>query len=148
MVQESTVPHFTHVAVFSLYFSHCLLSVCACLCVHIALFYKDSVQFSSVAQSCPTLRYPMNHSMPGLPCLQSFPASESFPVSQLFASGGQSIGASDSASVLPMNIQGWTTREVPKSVPLLKTTSLGIPWQSSHWDSTFSLPGFNPWLGS
>ena len=55
------------------------------------------------------------------------------PVSQLFASGGQSIGASGSASVLPMNIQqGWTTREVPKSVPLLKTTSLGIPWQSNH----------------
>ena len=38
-------------------------------------------------------------------CLQSFPAAGSFPVSWLFASGGQSIGAS--ASVLPMNIQGW-----------------------------------------
>ena len=37
---------------------------------------------------------------------QSFPASESFPMSRLFASGGQSIGASASASVLPMNIQG------------------------------------------
>ena len=39
-------------------------------------------------------------------CLQSFPESESF-LSQLFASGGQSIGASSSASVLPMNIQDW-----------------------------------------
>ena len=38
-------------------------------------------------------------------CFQSFPASGSFPMSQLFASGGQNIGAS--ASVLPMNIQGW-----------------------------------------
>ena len=38
-------------------------------------------------------------------CLQSFPASGSFPMSQLFASGGQSIEASASASVLPMNIQ-------------------------------------------
>ena len=38
-------------------------------------------------------------------CLQSFPASGSFPVSQLFASGGQSIGPSASASVLPMNSQ-------------------------------------------
>ena len=38
-------------------------------------------------------------------CLQSFPASGSFPVSQFFASGGQSIGTSASASVLPMNIQ-------------------------------------------
>ena len=40
-------------------------------------------------------------------CLQSFPASGSYPVSQLFASGGQSIGLSVSASVLAMNIQDW-----------------------------------------
>ena len=40
-------------------------------------------------------------------CLQSFPASESFPMSQLFKSGSQSTGASASASVFPMNIQGW-----------------------------------------
>ena len=40
-------------------------------------------------------------------CPQSFPASGSFPMSRLFASGGQSIGASASASVLPMNIQDW-----------------------------------------
>ena len=40
-------------------------------------------------------------------CLKSFQASESFPVSQLFASGGQSIGASASASALSVNIQGW-----------------------------------------
>ena len=39
-------------------------------------------------------------------CLQSFPGSWSFP-SQLFASGGQSVGVSASATVLPMNIQGW-----------------------------------------
>ena len=39
--------------------------------------------------------------------LQSFPASGSFPMSQVFASGGQSIGISASASVLPMNIQDW-----------------------------------------
>ena len=40
-------------------------------------------------------------------CLQSFPASESFLMSQFFASGGQSIGVSASALVLPMNIQSW-----------------------------------------
>ena len=40
-------------------------------------------------------------------CLQSFPASGSFLMSRFFASGDQSIGASASASVLPMNIQGW-----------------------------------------
>ena len=40
-------------------------------------------------------------------CLQFFPASESSPVSWLFIPGAQSIGASASASVLPVNIQGW-----------------------------------------
>ena len=40
-------------------------------------------------------------------CPQSFSASESFPMSQLFISGGQSIGASILASVLPMNVHGW-----------------------------------------
>ena len=47
-------------------------------------------------------------------CSQSFPASGSFPMSQPFAWGGQSIGVSASASVLPMNTQdlppsGWTS---------------------------------------
>ena len=41
-------------------------------------------------------------------CPQSLPASESFPMSQLFAGGGQSIGVSASASVLPMNTQNWS----------------------------------------
>ena len=53
---------------------------------------------------------PSNHLIPVVPFssrLESFPASGSFPMSQFFASGGQSIGASASASVLPMNIQGW-----------------------------------------
>ena len=41
-------------------------------------------------------------------CPQSLPASGSFPMSQLFTSGGQSIGVSASASVLPMNTQDWS----------------------------------------
>ena len=45
--------------------------------------------------------------VPFSPYLQSFPASESFPMSQFFTSGGQSIGVSASASVLPMNIRDW-----------------------------------------
>ena len=45
-------------------------------------------------------------------CLWSFPASGSFPMSQLFAPGGQSIGASASASALPTNIQGWFPLEL------------------------------------
>ena len=51
---------------------------------------------------------PSNHLILCCPLLlpSSFPASGSFLVSQLFTSGGQSIGVSASASVLPMNIQG------------------------------------------
>ena len=40
-------------------------------------------------------------------CTQSFPVSGSFPMSQFFISGGQSVGASASASVISMNIQDW-----------------------------------------
>ena len=48
--------------------------------------------------------------------LQSFPASGSFQMSKFFASGGQSIAVSASASVLPMNIQGWFPLGVTSSV--------------------------------
>ena len=52
-------------------------------------------------------------------CLQSFPASGSFPMSRLFASGGQSIGVSASASVLPMNIQDWFPLRLAGLISLL-----------------------------
>ena len=98
-------------------------------------------QFSSVAQSCPTLYDPMgcstqaslsitiswslpklmsielmmpsNHLILCHPLLlpQSFPASGPFQMSQLFASGVQSIGVSPSTSVLPMNTQDWSLLE-------------------------------------
>ena len=61
------------------------------------------------SNSCPSSWwcYPTISSsiVPFSSCLQSFPLSGSFPVSQRLTSGGQSIGAS--ASVLPVNIQGW-----------------------------------------
>ena len=104
--------------------------------------------FSSVAQSCLTLWDPMDCSTPGLPvhhqlpvftqthahwchptisfsiisfssCLQSFPASGSFPMSQFFPSGGQNIGVSASASVLPMTIQDWFPLGWTGSISLL-----------------------------
>ena len=97
----------------------------------------SSVQFSSGAQSCPTLwPHESQHTRPPCPsptpgvhpnscassrwchpatsvvpfssCPQSLPASESSPMSQLFAWGGQSIGISASASALPMNTQDWS----------------------------------------
>ena len=73
------------------------------------------------SNSCPLSRWCHPAISPSVipfsSCLQSFPASGSFPISQFFASGGQSIGASASASVLPMNIQdcfplGWTEQSV------------------------------------
>ena len=95
------------------------------------------IQFSSVAQLCPTLcdhmivRPPCPSPTPGVhsnscpssrwchpaisssvvpfsSCPQSLPASESFPMSQLFAWGGQSTRVSALASVLPMNTQDWS----------------------------------------
>ena len=61
--------------------------------------------------SCPSSRWchPAISSsvIPFSSCPLSLPASGSFPMSQLFAWDGQSIGVSASASVLPMNIQGW-----------------------------------------
>ena len=71
---------------------------------------QDSLSFT-ISWSCSTHvgdaiqpSHPL--SPPFFSCLQYFPASGSFLMSWLFASGGQSIGASASASVLPMNIQG------------------------------------------
>ena len=64
------------------------------------------------SNSCPSSRWchpTISSSLfPFSSCPQSFPASGSFPTSQFFTSGGQSIGVSASASVLPMNIQDWS----------------------------------------
>ena len=97
------------------------------------LWVWDSLQLSSVPQSCLTLCKPRDYTTPDFTnsrslfklmsltpcchptisssvvsfssCLQSYPASGSFPMNQFFASGGQSIGAS--APVHPMTIQDW-----------------------------------------
>ena len=63
-------------------------------------------------------------------CLKSFPASESFPVSQLFPLGGQSIRASASASVLPVNIQAWFPLGLTGLISLLSK------WLSRVFSST------------
>ena len=58
-------------------------------------------------------------------CLRSFPASGSFPMSWLFASG-KSFGASPSASVLPMNIQGWFPLGLTGLIFLFSKGSSGV----------------------
>ena len=52
-------------------------------------------------------------------CLLSFPSLGSFPVNQLFTSGGQRTGTSASASVLPINIQGWFPLGLTSLISLL-----------------------------
>ena len=95
-------------------------------------------------------------------CLQSFPASGSFPMSWLFASGGQSVGASASALVLPMSIQSWFPLGWTSLISLLSkglskvfsTTTVqkhqffgALPslWSSSHI-YTWLLERPHPWL--
>ena len=68
---------------------------------HLPEFAQIHVQWVSDAIQ------PSHPVVPFSSCLQSFPAAWSSPVSWLFTSSGWSIGASASAPVLPMNIQGW-----------------------------------------
>ena len=76
-------------------------------------------------------------------CLQSFPASRSFLMSHLFASGGQSIGASASTSVLPMNIQDWfplgLTGLILKSKRLSSVFSNNIVQKNQFYGAQLSL---------
>ena len=97
--------------------SHCCLVAQSCL----TLCNPNGLQHSRrpylslsprvCSNSCPLSR--RCHSttssfvIPFSSCPQSFPASGYFPMSQLLTSGGQSIVSSISASVFPMNIQGW-----------------------------------------
>ena len=108
------------------------------LVTHCCRIFALSVQFSHSVMSDSLQPHKLQHSRPPCPsptprvhpnscassqwchpaisssvvpfssCLQSLPASESFPMSQFFASGGQNIGVSASASVLPMNTQDWS----------------------------------------
>ena len=70
-----------------------------------------SPSLGACSNSCPFSQWchPIISSSvtPFFSCLQFFPESGSFPRSQFFALGGQSIGVSASALVLPMNIHGW-----------------------------------------
>ena len=78
------------------------------------------------SNSCPLIQWchPTISScvVPFSSCLHSFPASGSFLLSRLFTSGGQNIGVSASASVLPMNIQSW--------FPLGVTGLISLQWLS------------------
>jgi len=136
---------------------------------HIVLY----LVFSSVTQSCLTLQpHRLQHAR--LPCppptpracsnsypssqwchptisssvvpfssnLQSFPASGSFPMRQSFASGGQSTGAS--ASVLPVNIQGWFPLGLTSLISLLSMGLSRVFSSTTVWKHQFF--GTQPYL--
>ena len=67
---------------------------------------RSSLQLMSIMSVMPSSQ--LISVIPFSSCPQSLPASGSFPMSQLFAWGGQSIGVSALASVLPMNTQDWS----------------------------------------
>ena len=122
---------------------------------------SEIFQFSSVAQSCPTLRpHESQHTRPPCPsttpgvhsdsrpssqwrhppisssvmpffCPQSLPASESFAMSQFFPWGGQSTGVSALASFLP-NTQDWLPLEWTGWI----SNHLSLPkWKAATWNS-------------
>ena len=75
--------------------------------------------------------------VPVYSCLQSFPASRSFLESSLFASGGQSIGVSASASVLPMNIQDWFPLGLIGLILLLSKGLSRVFFSTTVWKHQF-----------
>ena len=80
------------------------------------------------SNSCPSSQWCLptisSSVIPFSSCLGSFPAWRYFPTTQFFVSGGQSIGASTSASVLPMNVQDWFPLGLTAWISLL---SKGLP---------------------
>ena len=85
--------------------------------------------------------------VPFSPCLLYFPASSSFPMCWLFASDGQSIGSSTSATVLPMNIQGWFPLGLTGWISLWSRGLSRIFSNTTVWKHQFfgaqPLPGWN-----
>ena len=82
---------------------------------------------------------PSNHLILSCPLvlLPSFPPWGSFLMSQFFASGGQSIGASTLASVLPMNIQGWFPLELTGLISLMSKGLLRVFSITTIWKHPF-----------
>ena len=92
------------------------------------------------SKSCPLIWWchpTISSSVIPFSCLQSFPASGSFPMSQFFTSGGQSIGTSASASVLPMNIQGWFPLGLTGLISLLSKGLSRVSSRTTVWRHQF-----------
>ena len=88
-------------------------------------------KFMSIESVIPSSHHPL---LPSFPFAFNLSAA-SFPVSQLFTSGGQSIGAS--ASVLPMNIQGWFPLGLTGLISLLSKGLLRVFSSTTFWRHQF-----------
>ena len=109
---DSGIEPVSHMSMLLLLFSHQVVSDSLRPCeLQRARFPCPSLSPWVCSKSCPLSQWChpniLSSVIPFSSFLQSFPASGSFLVNQHFASGGQSIGASASASVLPITIQGW-----------------------------------------
>ena len=140
-----------------------LYCCCCCSLSHVRLFVtpctaarQASLSFT-VSNSCPLSRWchsAISCSVTPFSCPQSFSTSGSFPTSQLFPSGGQSIGASASASVLPMNIQSWFLIWFLGLTDLISLLSKGLSrvfsnatvWKHQFFGTQPSLWHIHTWL--
>ena len=121
------------------------LSLCDCGPQHTRLFCPP-LSPRLCSNSCPLRQWCYliisSSAAPFSFCLQSFPASGSFPRSQLFASGCQSIGASASASVLPMNSQGWFPLPLTGLISLLSKGHAKVFSSTNSKASVFQCSAF------
>ena len=106
----------------------------------------------SCSDSCPLCQWchPTISSsiVPFSSCPQPSPASGSFSMSQLFTSGGQGIGASASAPVLPMNIQGWFSLGLTGLISLLSKGPSRDFSSTTVWKHQFFYPQPSLWSKS
>ena len=134
--------------------------VCGPLCHPRASLLSSKLTCCSVTQSSPTLCHPWPVACQAFPhhfpefdqvrvhcisscnalfsfCPQSLPASGTFPMSRLFASDDQNTGASASASVLAVNIQGWSPLRLTGLISLLSKGLTGVFSSTTLWRHQF-----------
>ena len=124
-----------------------LFNMLSRLGMHLLIYWLQSPSARACSNSCPLSQwcYPtVSCSVVPFSCLQSFPAFRSFLTSRLFTSGGQSTGASASASVLPMNIQDWFPLGLTglislQSKGLSRVFSNTTVWKHQFFDKVLSL---------
>ena len=131
------------------YFQFSSVQLCPILCNHMQHARLPCPSTPRACwNSCPSSHWchpPISSSVvPFFYCLQSFPASGSIQMSQFFALGGQNIGVSALASVLPMNIQDWfplgltgwislQSKGLLKSLLQHHSSKASIPWYSAFF---------------